>query len=97
MKTYVGIDYHKHYSYGVIMGQDRQVLRQGKLANDPRALVQFLGRYGGPGCAAVLEAQSTQRGERKTKRPASGATSAVRRARPGRAGRARAMAVRGSG
>jgi len=56
MKTYVGIDYHKHYSYGVIMGQDRQVLKQGKVANDPRALAQFLGRYAGPSCAAVLEA-----------------------------------------
>jgi hypothetical protein len=56
MKTYVGIDYHKHYSYGVIMGEDRQVLRQGKVANDARAVAQFLDRYAGLSCAAVLEA-----------------------------------------
>jgi len=33
MKTYVGIDYHKRYSYGVIMTEDRTILKQGKFAS----------------------------------------------------------------
>ena len=56
MKTYVGIDFHKNYSYGVIMTQDRQILKHGKFANHPQALAQFLNSHRGEHCTAVLEA-----------------------------------------
>lgn len=56
MKTYVGIDYHKAYSYGVIMTQDRQILKRQRFANHPQAVAGFLGEHAGPECAAVLEA-----------------------------------------
>jgi transposase len=56
MKTFVGVDYHKHYSYGVIMTQDRRILKQGRFANHPRAVSEFLGPHGGEQCHAVLEA-----------------------------------------
>ena len=56
MKTFFGVDYHKHYSYGVIMTQDRQILKQGKFANNPQAIAQFLSCAEGQHCSAVLEA-----------------------------------------
>ena len=56
MKTFVGLDFHKRFSYGTIMAEDGRILKQGRLANDPRALEAFLGPHGGPQCAAVLEA-----------------------------------------
>lgn len=56
MRTFIGVDYHKHYSYGVIMDQNRKVLKQGKFANHPRALDDFLAGHGGSDCAAVIEA-----------------------------------------
>lgn len=56
MKTFVGVDYHKHYSYGTIVDEAGQVLKRGRFANRPEALNEFLGQYGGPGCSAVLEA-----------------------------------------
>ncbi|MHC4179353.1 MAG: IS110 family RNA-guided transposase [Planctomycetota bacterium] len=56
MKTYIGIDYHKRYSYGVIMTERRQIIKQGRFDNHPQALREFIGNNGGPGCKAVLEA-----------------------------------------
>ena len=56
MQTYMGIDYHKRYSYGVIMTEDRQILKQGRFANHPAAVAEFIGGDGGPECHAVLEA-----------------------------------------
>jgi transposase len=56
MKTFVGVDYHKHYSYGVIMTEDRRILKQGKFPNHPEAVAEFVGRHGGHECSAVLEA-----------------------------------------
>jgi len=38
MKKYVGVDYHKNYSYGVIMDEDRQILKQQRFANHPKAV-----------------------------------------------------------
>lgn len=56
MKTFVGVDYHKHYSYGVIMTEQREILKQQKFANRPEAVAEFLGAHSGPDCTAVLEA-----------------------------------------
>jgi len=56
MKTYVGIDYHKKYSYGVIMTQDRRILKRQRFVNHRRAVAQFLGPHAGTDCSAVLEA-----------------------------------------
>ena len=56
MKTFVGIDYHKSYSYGTILDPRGQVLRRGRLDNNPEALAEFLGEHAGEGCHAVLEA-----------------------------------------
>jgi len=56
MKTFVGVDYHKAYSYGTIMSQSGEILKQGRFGNHPEALARFLGEHAGPDCAAVLEA-----------------------------------------
>lgn len=56
MKKYVGVDYHKNYSYGVIMNEDRQILKQQRFANHPKAVADFLGPHAGADCHAVLEA-----------------------------------------
>ncbi len=56
MKTFVGVDYHKAYSYGTIMKQSGEILKQGCFGNHPEALARFLGEHAGPDCAAVLEA-----------------------------------------
>lgn len=56
MKTFVGVDYHKHYSFGVIMNENREILKQSKFANHPDAVRAFLGRWAGDTCSAVLEA-----------------------------------------
>ena len=52
----MGIDYHKRYTYGVIMTEDRTILKQGQFANHPEALAGFIGDHGGEDCHAVLEA-----------------------------------------
>jgi transposase len=56
MKTFVGVDYHKAFSYGTIMTQTGQILKQGRFANSPGSVEQFLGEYAGDDCSAVLEA-----------------------------------------
>ena len=56
MKTFVGVDYHKAFSYGTIMTQTGQILKQGRFANSPGSVEQFLGGYAAADCSAVLEA-----------------------------------------
>lgn len=56
MKTFVGIDYHKAFSYGTIVSQSGEILKQGRFGNHPEALARFLDEHAGPDCAAVLEA-----------------------------------------
>jgi transposase len=56
MKTYVGVDYHKAFSYGTIVTASGQVVKQGRFANDPEAVKAFLGEHAGESCSAVLEA-----------------------------------------
>mgnify|MGYP001343493154 CR=1 FL=1 len=56
MKTFVAVDFHKSYSYGSIMNQAGEILKQGRFANHPEALGKFLGEFAGPDCSAVLEA-----------------------------------------
>jgi transposase len=40
---YVGVDYHKQYSYLAIMDERGKVIKQGRVVNDPAKLRQFLG------------------------------------------------------
>jgi transposase len=56
VNTFVAIDYHKSFSYGTIVDPHGQLLRRGRLDNNPEALREFLGEHGGAGCHAVLEA-----------------------------------------
>jgi transposase len=56
MKTFVGIDYHKKFSYATMIGETGKILKRGRIANDPAQLREFLGRYADEDCAAVLEA-----------------------------------------
>lgn len=56
MKTFVGVDYHKAYSYGTIMSQSGEILKHGRFGNHPESLARFLGDHAGPDCSAVLEA-----------------------------------------
>jgi len=59
MNTYVGVDYHKRFSFATVMDQDGHVLKQGRVPNTPQAVAAFLDGYDGPDCAAVLEATRT--------------------------------------
>jgi transposase len=56
MKTFVGVDYHKAFSYGSIMTVSGEVVKHGRFANHPEAVGRFLGEYAGEDCSAVLEA-----------------------------------------
>ncbi len=56
MRTFVGIDYHKNFSYATMVTEKGKVLKRGRIWNDPQRLRQFLGRYADENCAAVLEA-----------------------------------------
>ena len=56
MKTFVGVDHHKAFSYGTIMTQTGQILKQGRFANHPESLSSFLGEYAGSDCSSVVEA-----------------------------------------
>jgi transposase len=56
VQTFVSIDYHKSYSYGVILDPRGQTLRRGRLQNSPQGLTTFLGEHAGAECHAVLEA-----------------------------------------
>jgi len=53
---YIGVDYHKKFSYGTIMTESGQIIKQGRFANHPQAVANFLGEHAGPDCSAVLEA-----------------------------------------
>jgi len=39
MKTFIGVDYHKHYSCGVIMTEDRRILKQQEFADSVKYCV----------------------------------------------------------
>jgi len=56
MKTFIGIDYHKRFSYGTIMTEAGQIVKQSRFNNHPEAVAAFLGEYSSNGCSAVLEA-----------------------------------------
>ena len=56
MKTFVGVDHHKAFSYGTIMTQSGQILKQGRFGNHPESLSRFLGEYAGSDCSSVVEA-----------------------------------------
>lgn len=56
MKTYVGIDYHKRFSYGTIMTEKGQIVKRAKFRNHPETVALFIGKYAEQGCSAVLEA-----------------------------------------
>lgn len=56
MKTFVGVDYHKRFSYGVIMNEQRQILKHGRFENSLPAVADFLGEHAGDECSTVLEA-----------------------------------------
>lgn len=56
MKTFVGVDYHKAFSYGTILDEKGAVLKQGRFDNDLQSLQEFLEDYGGEDCSGVLEA-----------------------------------------
>ena len=44
METFVGVDYHKAFSYATIMDEKGHILKQGQFANRPEALTAFLGQ-----------------------------------------------------
>lgn len=56
MKTFFGVDYHKRFSYGTIMDETGEILKQGQFGNHLESVERFLGGYGGDDCSAVLEA-----------------------------------------
>jgi len=56
VKTFVGVDFHKTYSYGTIVNESGQILKQGKFPSTLGAVNRFLAEYGGPQCTAVVEA-----------------------------------------
>ena len=56
MHKYIGIDYHKRFSYGTIMLQSGQVVKQARFENSFADLSAFLGDSCGNDCHAVLEA-----------------------------------------
>ncbi|HZT70613.1 MAG TPA: transposase [Terriglobia bacterium] len=57
MRTYVGVDYHRKYSYLTVMDERGQVLRQGTVENQRQAVTRFLASDDGAGYGvAVLEA-----------------------------------------
>ena len=56
MHKYIGIDYHKRFSYGTIMLESGQIVKQSRFENGFANLNNFLGPHSGSGCHAVLEA-----------------------------------------
>ena len=56
MKTYIGIDYHKSFSYGTIMTESGQIVKQSRFKNHPRFVAEFMGDYCNGDSSAVLEA-----------------------------------------
>ena len=57
MRTYIGVDYHRGFSYMTAMDETGKICARGRVANDREAVEQFLSRADqGTGGAAVLEA-----------------------------------------
>lgn len=56
MKNYVGIDYHKRFSYGTIMTEAGKIVKQSRFNNHPKAIAAFLGDSCNHNSSAVLEA-----------------------------------------
>jgi len=57
MRTYIGVDYHRAYSYMTAMHEMDKILARGRVANDREAVGQFLqGACQEGHTAAVLEA-----------------------------------------
>lgn len=56
MKTFIGIDYHKRFSYGTIMTEAGQIVKQSRFNNHPEAVAAFLGDSCNHDSSAVLEA-----------------------------------------
>ena len=42
MKTFFGVDYHKRFSYGTIMGETGEIIKQGRFGNHPESVERFL-------------------------------------------------------
>ncbi len=47
MKTFVGVDYHKAFSYGTIMSRTGEIPKQGRFGNHPEGVARFLGEHAG--------------------------------------------------
>ena len=56
MHKYIGIDYHKRFSYGTIMLESGRIIKHSRFENSFSDLSQFLGDHSGDDCHAVLEA-----------------------------------------
>ncbi len=57
MKRYVGVDYHKGYSYMAAMDEMGKICGQGQVSNQPEVIKDFLTQFGVNGNGAtVLEA-----------------------------------------
>lgn len=57
MRTYIGVDYHRGYSYMTAMDESGKICGQGRVANQLEAVREFINRAGLDGdSAAVLEA-----------------------------------------
>jgi transposase len=55
VQTFIGIDYHKKFSYAAIMESSGNIIKRGKISNCFEELEEFLGEYAGPGSNAVIE------------------------------------------
>jgi len=42
MRRYVGVDYHKGYSYMTVMDETGSICGQGQVSNQPEAIKDFL-------------------------------------------------------
>ncbi|WP_447973508.1 IS110 family transposase [Nitrospira sp. Kam-Ns4a] len=57
MGLYIGVDYHRRYSYVTVMNEGGSIVRHGRVGNSKEALAQFLGHASDDGPrSAVLEA-----------------------------------------
>ena len=56
MQYYVGVDYHKKFSYLSVMDRKGSVVKEGKVANTKEAVNKFLGKEYSRDTSAVLEA-----------------------------------------
>jgi len=51
MNTFVGIDFHKQFSFGTIMTPAGDIIKRQRFTNSPEALEGFPGEHAGEGCA----------------------------------------------